>query len=143
MCVYTWVYLYMSIGIEMYNVVCTVLIHIPNESKSDKIDEVFPTRNIMVGISPTVNTFGPVESSAVGWVQALLPFWGKPARVISRTTLLHKHNFPGAPKHFRGHILWPPSSSLAPVQSPPKVGFQYFSRNQAGEGFPIELFHIS
>lgn len=63
-----------------------------HESKSGTIHEVFPTRNMMVGISPTVNTPGLVESSAMGCVQALLPFWVKPAQVISQMTLLHKHN---------------------------------------------------
>lgn len=37
-----------------------------HEIKSDTIHEVFPTRNMTVGISPTVNTLGLMESSAMG-----------------------------------------------------------------------------
>ena len=75
-CILVYVYRYIDVQCHVYSARTYAKFH---ESKSDKIHEVFPTRNIMVGISPTVNTSGPAESSAVGWVQALLPFWGEPA----------------------------------------------------------------
>lgn len=88
-----------------------------------------------------LNTSGPAESLAVRYRHCYISERACP--VISQTTLLHKHNFTRAPKHFGGSRFVATQSLPAPVKSPLKQVSNIFSRSRAGVGFPAEQFHLS